>query len=151
MMKDDSSVSENPKAAPTEEERLKKRTYITFIGKAPQDVGFVIAIYQALSHQLQIDFPNIKYIIVKSDNASCYHNEVIFTWKATWPWKTLNISFIETIFNERQSGKDQCDREITLRHPSKCMMLCVKQQLYLDSQLVCLTSKKESPTPKQRK
>ena len=47
----------------------------------------------------------------KSDNADCYHNEVLFTWKATWPQKSLNISFIETIFNERQSGKDQCDRD----------------------------------------
>ena len=111
IMKDDSSVLENPEAAPTEEERFKKRTYITFIGKAPQDVGSVIAIDQSLLYQLQIDFPNIKYIIDKSDNAGCYHNEVLFTWKATWTRKTLNISFIETIFNERQSGKDQCDRD----------------------------------------
>ena len=37
--------------------------------------------------------------------------KVLFNWKATWPWKTLNISFIETIFNERQLGKDQCDRD----------------------------------------
>ena len=83
IMKDDSSVLENPEAAPTEEERFRKRTYITFIGKAPQDVGSVIAIYQSLLHQLQIDFPNIKYIIDKPDNACCYHNEVLFIWKAT--------------------------------------------------------------------
>ena len=61
----------NPEAAPTEEERFKKWTYINFIGKAPQDVGSVIAIYQSLLHQLQIDFPNIKYVIDKSDNAGC--------------------------------------------------------------------------------
>ena len=56
--------------------------YITFIGKAAQDVGSVIAIYQFLLCQLQTDFPHIKYIINKSDNAGCYHNKVLFTWKA---------------------------------------------------------------------
>ena len=111
IMKNDSSVPEKPEAAPTEEKRFKKRTYITFIGKAEQDVGSVIAIYQSFLHHLQIDFPNIKYIIDKSDNAGCYHNEVLFTWKATCPRKTFNISFIEIIFNETQTGKDQCDRE----------------------------------------
>ena len=93
------------------EVKFKKRTYITFIGKAAKDVGSVIAIYQSLLRQLQTDFPHIKYIIDKSDNAGCHHNEVLFTWKAIWPRKTLNISFIETVFNERQSGKDQCDRD----------------------------------------
>ena len=61
--------------------------------------------------QVQTDFPQIKLIIDKSDNAGCYHNEVLFTWKATWIQNTLHISFTETIFNERQSGKDQCDRD----------------------------------------
>ena len=66
---------------------------------------------EKLVHQLQIDFPNIKYIIDKSDNAGWYHNEVLFTWKTTWPRKSLNISFFEIIFHERKSGKNQCDRD----------------------------------------
>ena len=101
------------------EVKFKKRTYITFIGKATQDVGSVIAIYQSLLSQLQTNFPYIKYIIDKSDNADCYHNEVLFTWKAIWPQKTLNISFVDTIFNEQQSGKDQCDRD---NATAKCQM-----------------------------
>ena len=93
------------------EVKFKKRTYITFIGKSAQDVVSVIAIHQSLLRQLQTDLPPIKYIIDKSDDAGCYHNEVLFTWKAIRPRKTLNMCFIETIFNERQSGKDQCDRD----------------------------------------
>ena len=67
------------------EVKFKKQIYITFIGKAGQDVRSVIAIYQFLLHQLQTDFPHIKYIINKSDNAGCCHNEILYTWKAIWP------------------------------------------------------------------
>ena len=35
----------------------------------------------------------------------------MFSWKAQWPRKALGIQFEETIFNEHQSGKDQCDRD----------------------------------------
>ena len=70
------------------EEKFKKRMNIAFIGKAAQDAGSVIAIYQSLLQQVQTDFPQIKFIIDKSDNAGCYHKEVLFTWKATWPRNT---------------------------------------------------------------
>ena len=67
---------------------LRRSLRIAFIGKAAQDAGSVIAIYQSLLQQVQTDFPQIKFIIDKSDNAGCYHNEVLFTWKATWPRNT---------------------------------------------------------------
>jgi len=90
--------------------KLKKRTYITFIGKAAQDAGCVMAIYKSLLQQIKKDFPHIKSLIDKSDNAGCYHNESLFNWKALWP-PTINLYFKETMFNERQAGKDQCDRD----------------------------------------
>ena len=93
------------------EGKLVKRTYIVFIGKASQDVGAVITIYEMCLRQIKTDSPNIKYIIDKSDNAGCYHTEVLFAWKAQWPQKNVGINFIETMFNERQAGKDQCDRD----------------------------------------
>jgi len=34
---------------------------ITFIGKANQDVGAVMAIYQSVLNQVKNDFPHIKY------------------------------------------------------------------------------------------
>ena len=117
IMKDNSDPDQTEEPSEAHEVKFKKRTYMTFIGKAAQDAGSVIAIYQSLLRQLQSNFPHIKYIIDKPDNAGCYHNEVLFTGKAIWPRKTLNISFIETIFNERQSGKDQCDRDsATAKH-----------------------------------
>ena len=62
-------------------EKLRKRTYITFISKALQDVGSIMAIFQSVLKQRKVDFPHIKYIIDKSNNARCYHNEILFTWK----------------------------------------------------------------------
>ena len=120
IMKDNSEPgkTEGP-LGEAHEVKFKKRTYITFIGKAAQDVGSMIATYQSLLRQLQTDFPHIKYIIDISDNTGCYRNEVLFTWKAIWPRKTSNISFIETIFNGRQSRKDLCDRDSAT---AKCQM-----------------------------
>ena len=87
----------------------KKGTYLTFIGKAKQDQGAVMAIYQSVLKQLKEDFPHLESIINKSDNAGCYHNEVLFAWKVHWPRSNLNLKFLQTLFNERQSGKYQCN------------------------------------------
>ena len=59
----------------------KKRTYLTFIGKAKQDQGAVMAIYQSVLKQLKGDFSHLDSIIDKSDNAGCYHKEVLFALK----------------------------------------------------------------------
>ena len=91
--------------------QLVKRTYIAFIGKTPQNFGAVIAIYESCLQQIRKDSSNIKYIIDKSDNAGCYHTEVLFAWKALWPQNITGHTFVDTMFNERQAGKDQCDRD----------------------------------------
>ena len=90
---------------------IVKRTYIVFIGKAPQDYGAVITIYEKCLMQIKKDTPHIKFLVDKSDNAGCYHNEDLFSWKAQWPHKNVGLKFILTMFNERQAGKDQCDRD----------------------------------------
>ena len=55
-----------------------QETHLTFIGKAKQDQGAVMAIYQSVLKQLKEDFPHLESIIGKSDGAGCYHNEVLF-------------------------------------------------------------------------
>ena len=91
--------------------KFRKRTYISFIGKSSQDVGAVMAIYESCLEQIKIDLPQITNIIDKSDNAGCYHTETLFTWKALWPPSNTGHHFLDTMFNERQAGKDQCDRD----------------------------------------
>ena len=70
-MKDNSDPDQTEEPSEAHEAKFKEQTYITFIGKAVQDVGCVIAIYQSLLHQLQTNFPHIKNIIDISDNAGC--------------------------------------------------------------------------------
>ena len=78
-----------------EGDRLVKKAYLK--GKASQGVGFVMAEYGECLKQLAKDVPRLRYIIDKSDNAGCYHTEMLFTWKAIlaiishWPHNTLNI------------------------------------------------------------
>ena len=100
-------------------EMHKKRTYLTFTGKAKQDQGAVMAIYQSVLKQLKEDFPHLESIIDKFENAGCYHNEVLFPWKVHWLRSNLNLKFLQTFFNERQSGKDQCDCDSAT---AKCQM-----------------------------
>ena len=106
-------------------EMHKKHTYLTFTGKAKQDQGAVMAIYQSVLKQLKEDFPHLESIIDKSENAGCYHNEVLFAWKVHWPRSNLNLKFLQTFFNERQSVKDQCDCDSAT---AKCQM-----QYFIDS------------------
>ena len=61
--------------------------------------------------QLKQDFSHLESIIDKSDNAGCYHNEVLFAWKVHWPQSNLILKFLQTLLNEKQSGKDQCDHD----------------------------------------
>ena len=102
-----------------EDKKLVNRTYIVFAGKTSQDVGTVMAIYEACLKQIRIDSLNIKFSINKSNNAGCYHNEVWFSWRAHSPHKVLGMRFLEVMFNERQAGKDQCDQDSAT---AKCQM-----------------------------
>ena len=71
-------IMKDAERANPNEIHYKKRTYLTFIGKAKQDQGAVMAIYQSVLKQLKEDFPHLESIIDKSDYAGCYHNEVLF-------------------------------------------------------------------------
>ena len=66
-----------------EGDRLVKKAYLK--GKASQGVGFVMAVYGECLKQLAKDVPRLHYIIDNSDNAGCYHTEMLFAWKAYWP------------------------------------------------------------------
>ena len=63
------------------------------------------------------------FIIDKSNNAGCYHNKILFVWKVHLPRKNLNLTFLVTNFSERQSGKDQCDRDsATAKRQMQCFI-----------------------------
>ena len=60
--------------------------------------------------QIQIDFPTLRYLYRKSDNAACYAGnsvaEILYT-----ICKQQNIQILRYDYNECQRGKDQTDRD----------------------------------------
>ena len=56
-------IMKDAERANPNEIHYKKRTYLTSIGKAKQDRGAVMAIYQSVLKQLKEDFPHFESII----------------------------------------------------------------------------------------
>ena len=92
-------VIKDVKRAVPNELHCNKYTDFTFTGKAKQDEGAVMAIYQSVLKQLK-DFPCLESIIDKYDNSGCSHNEVLFAWKVHWLQSNLNLRFLKILFNE---------------------------------------------------
>ena len=103
-------------------EMHKKHTYLTFTGKAKQDQGAVMAIYQSVLKQLKEDFPHLESIIGKSENAGCYHNEVLFAWKVHWPRSNLNLKFYK--LSSMKGSQLKTNATVTVPLPNvKCSIL----------------------------
>ena len=60
--------------------------------------------------QIKVDFPNIKNVFGKSDNAGCYSGNGCLE-RACHILRQNDFSLIKHDLNEPQKGKDQCDRE----------------------------------------
>ena len=69
----------------------------------------ILPVTDHLCKQIKADFPNIKNVFSKSDNAGCY-SENGYLEGACHILKENGFSLTEHDFNEPQKGKDQCDR-----------------------------------------
>ena len=80
--------------------KLVEKTYLVLIGKATQDVGAVITIYEKCLEQIKVNMPHKKFLV---ENAGCYHNEVLFSWKAVATKKMLmlKINVTDTVLQQR--------------------------------------------------
>ena len=61
-------------------------------------------------NRVKKDFPHIKVITDRSDNAGCYSSATIILTKVRVT-KDVGLVLKYTEFNEPQKGKDQCDRD----------------------------------------
>uniref|UniRef100_A0A914QMW9 C2H2-type domain-containing protein n=1 Tax=Panagrolaimus davidi TaxID=227884 RepID=A0A914QMW9_9BILA len=72
------------------------------------DTPAVVAILNDVLKQLAR--MGIKKVILRSDNAHCYHSkEMIFSLKTLQ--QQTNVNILEWIYSEPQAGKDTCDRK----------------------------------------
>lgn len=90
-----------------------KATYVVFISNCDQNAATSAGIYCQVLREIKKDFPFIKKIYDKSDNAACFRN-----WKMLRERKKImeevGIQILETINNEAQRGKDWADSDIAV-------------------------------------
>ena len=71
--------------------------------------------------QIKTDFPNVKNVYKKSDNAGCYADNDYLLGK--YILKEKDLTLICHDLNESQRGKDQCDRESTVAQHCRTVYL----------------------------
>ena len=88
-----------------------KHVYYTVIYRCDQSMEDTLCISENVLKEIKQDKPGIDKILMKSDNASCYHgnhsaeiNHLLC--------KQQNINLLRYDFNEPSKGKDQCDRRL---------------------------------------
>ena len=92
---------------------VKKHTYFTTAYRSDQDIKDSLSLRDYVVKEFSKDFPDVKELYCKSDNAGCYHGnpypESIYK-----ICKQNSITLKRLDYNEPQKGKDQCDRDSAL-------------------------------------
>ncbi|CAG2239924.1 unnamed protein product [Mytilus edulis] len=85
---------------------LKHRTYVHTIESAKQDWYSVTSVIEHTLKTIKDQMPNIKSVVLRSDNAGCYHCSNL--------WHSLHgiSQRTEYDFSEAQNGKSYCDSKI---------------------------------------
>ena len=88
----------------------KKATDFTFIDKCSQNGYTSTCLFENDLKSFMKDFPDIKSLYCRNDNATCYSGAAVLIAKKGVRDK-LGIKLESLDFNEAQKGKDQCDRD----------------------------------------
>ena len=92
---------------------VKKHTYFTTAYRSDQDIKDSLSLGDYVVKEFSKDFPDVKELYCKSNNAGCYHGnpcpESIYK-----ICKQNSITLKRLDYNEPQKGKDQCDRDSAL-------------------------------------
>ena len=84
--------------------------YLTSVYRSDQDVVETLCVLDHVLAQMKTDYPNLKGLYHKSDNASCYAGNSCAEVEYLL-CKEHNINLRRHDYNEPQKGKDQADRE----------------------------------------
>ena len=92
---------------------LSKNVYHTAISNCDQDSKDTLRIPNDVIKQMKSDFPELKYLFRKSDNAGCYSANSVaeLTHRIC---KRNEIQLLIYDYNEPQRGKYQADRESSI-------------------------------------
>ena len=85
-------------------------TYFTFLDRCSQHIFTTACVIENNFIQFKKDFPDVKTIHCRNDNASCYAGVSAVMVKHELAEK-LGLKLRAVDFSEAQKGKDQCDRD----------------------------------------
>ena len=93
-----------------ENDQLKKRVYFTAVYRCEQGLIDALCLADVVLAKVKEDFPGLKNLYAKSNNASSYHGncyiEVLHNL-----CKEKRLALLRYDYNELSRRKDQCDRE----------------------------------------
>ena len=93
-----------------EDGQLRKDVHFTSVYRSDQDVVETLCVVDHVLAQMKTDYPNVKGIYRKSDNAGCYAGNSCAEVECLL-CKEHNINLHRHDYNEPQKGKDQEDME----------------------------------------
>ena len=92
---------------------MKKHTYFTTAYRSDQDIKDSLSLGDYVVKEFSKDFPDVKELYCKSDNAGCYHGNPYL--ESIYKICKQNFITLKRVdYNELQKGKDQCDRDSAL-------------------------------------
>jgi hypothetical protein len=94
-----------------ESETVVVTSYMHLFDSCTQDWFSVASIFENLLQTIKANSPNIKQAFLRSDEAGCYHNNILVA-ALKDIGKRVGISIMRYDFSEPQQGKDICDRII---------------------------------------
>lgn len=84
-------------------------SYAHLIDSCSQDWFAVTSVFESLLESIKVDFPDVKTVCIRSDEAGCYHTtNLIAAVKDVGDRVGIHVERYD--FSEPQQGKDICDR-----------------------------------------
>ena len=90
-------------------EKISVSTYAHLIDACTQDWFAVCSVFEDLLTTIKKEHPHIKKIYLRSDEAGCYHNNMLLA-ALKDVGKRIGIDIIRYDYSEPNFGKDICDR-----------------------------------------
>ena len=93
-----------------ENEQLKNKVYYTAVYRCEQGLIDALCLADVVLPKVKEDFPGLKNLYAKSDNASSYHENYYI--EALYNLcKEKQLALLRYDYNEPSRGKERCDRE----------------------------------------
>ena len=93
--------------------QIHKHTYFTTAYRSNQEITDSLTIASLVIKQITTDFPNLKELFCKSDNAGSYRGN-FYAQPLYEIYKSNEIYLLWLDYNEHQKGKNKCDWEVAV-------------------------------------